>query len=283
MGTKFFIYDDGKTVSSSSVSDLKNLCQQAAPASDVITGAYDSNLTGANYGDRCILVVPGGAAMLMGWAIRASRWNVGELVNQQKFGYFGVCAGSYIACDSSYIFSSVDNKPVCFSTTDAANASLRLGSFATGYGPFYPSLSPELKINGHHKYDVHVVTTDSFSLPYQAYINGCAFADIREDMDIIARYSDLTSYTFNFKGAELPHSLTHPACCIRRRISDGMSGILLAGTHLETAVQDSQLLKCMEPTIQTSTYGQRFSLFSQHQAKMLDATMALVQETFSLK
>ena len=132
----FFIYN-GRGSSPESVKDLEVLCGSVQERSNIYCTDFLNSPDGLS--SSSIIVIPGGSAMTISFGIGRSRWDVTDMVKTKGYGYFGVCAGAYIATNEGYFYNHIKTPecPTVFLKTQG-ELSLNLGDYAITHGPFLP-------------------------------------------------------------------------------------------------------------------------------------------------
>jgi len=185
---------------------------------------------------------------------------VENYVNKQGFNYIGICAGAFIAGETSTMHSlnyiqrydeDLRRKAYDFFNDISIdfNTMNLLPSIST-YGPFFPyrNADPSYRYPGefHRPFEVNIEinenhTSTTLYLP-QLYAEGCTFTTTRGDAplptnQVMAHYKTYPtmSYCPGMPGRKQP-------TIIFREPNGNAGGVLLSGTHFETCVDSSQLL-----------------------------------------
>lgn len=268
----FYIYkSSNNNTSEDSTQDLRQLCEQVNVKSDVYLTDFLCNPD--QIPKHSVIVVPGGKALSIVNDIRNSRWSLNELTKKYNLGYFGICAGAYIAPVSINYCMDLEKPKVGLKSRDYSELSLGLTDLTESYGPF--SADNDGITSG--QWNVHLTTTDSKSFPCQLYISGCGFRKPKDpNVETVGYYTGQTSYTF--QDSETSEDFSEFSFALKFNSDSIPGGMLLSGTHMEAVVQDSQLLGHMKEQV---SQLRNFGLFQDAREEMLRNTLCLLNHTFN--
>lgn len=301
MTKKIFIYAD-KHTADLSLPDIKTLFS----TTDIFSSRADLYFFGNNTFNTDglvdpLLVIPGGLTFGMAKGVMAQmqmiRSNLGE-----KFDYLGICAGGMLATGSTDLFYTphkwhaykITQYPQYISPladcTDIPNgqpSNLNLFPDYQALGAFYPNFS-RFMVNTEKSFVPYRVTLDlagSNRKLNQLFISGPSFiqtdAQVEDKSEIIATYEG-RSHVFDYSrnGQKF---FDRPPAILAQRATDTHGARMIAGTHIETCVKNSNLLAACEKDNKYSVAlpSEDYEKLVAHQEETQAEVVALLRRTFN--
>ncbi|MBX3708289.1 MAG: hypothetical protein KIT56_04435 [Gammaproteobacteria bacterium] len=294
--TKVFIYN-AQGADQESVNDLKELfttSKKIFPHSpDVQENDFNFNLSGLS---NPTFVVPGGSSMWIGIAIKPVTDKI-KFDLDGNFNYVGICAGAFIGTENAYLshanhtlnLNSTFNEPSFLYTTQEIKTNLAIISDYEAAGAFYPNDShintPQKKM--YMPYRVNLSLQHSNQRLEQLYVAGPGFIPLakqssEQPSEVVATYADRESYTLNYNKTTTKTMDSLPAM-IRKKPQGKQGGIFLSGTHIETCVKGSKLLKFFETSTKdgASLSKTDYETLENEQDKARDIVESLLGKTLN--
>jgi glutamine amidotransferase-like uncharacterized protein len=267
MKENIFIYN-GAGAGTNSSYDLKELFIRHGAEIYTNADSFEVQFTDFNMNfdglspEAMTIVLPGGSVVAMGCNLFNHKTKIQSLFSANAKGVF-ICAGAYLATSNADLFNdsySVSFNDDTFNLPEYRRSTLEYYSepkmdlnldIVCDYkavGPFIPNDSYfplrttyNLTKPGVGKpYVVDVLFETDQAISKQTYLGGCGFepleALVENPCNVVARYHERSRYSFFYPRAEVKNIDAMPAI-IRK------PGVLLSGPHIETCVEDSQLLK----------------------------------------
>lgn len=260
-----FVYN-GEGAGLNSSYDLKELFIRYGiyESSDVSFTDFNSNFEGLSP-SKMTIVLPGGSAINMGNALLPNKTKIQDFFAQGCKGLF-VCSGAYLATDNADMF--LDN--YTRNTMQDTFNPLKYGRSTFGYymdpridlnlniihdykalGPFIPNdsycqigTSQKLEASIRKSYCTNLLLEQDQRPLKQMYMAGCGFESVESTTttpcEVVATYNDQNRYSFFYPSSNELKTIIKMPAIIRK------PGILLAGPHIETCVEDSRLLKLFQ-------------------------------------
>ncbi len=272
MTNSVFIYN-GHGASSHSSDDLKELFIRHGHEiynSRPDVSFYDSSFKfDGNKPDDMTLVFPGGSTGVMGSILFEYKDNIQKLFDvncntgKSCKGVF-VCAGAYLATNNADLFTdtyTMDAEadqfhPLQYDSSTFGyylNPKMDIIPDYKAFGPFIPNNSYVTYYRNNAAKSLHASVVKSYCVDLlmqasqkpvkQLYLSGCGFEHNPESKtntcEVVAIYHDQNRYSFFYHPGNTKTISNMPAI-IRK------PGVILSGTHIETCVEDSKLLKLMQ-------------------------------------
>jgi len=256
--TEVVLIYNGSGVGPKSRDDLKTLFEayNIYSSADVRVTNFSDNLEGLDP-KQTTIVLPGGAVYGMGCSLRDHKAKIKDFFDRGCNGVF-ICAGAYLATNNADIYRNVytqknahEFNPLPYEF-NIPEMNLNIISDYKAMGPFIPNdayhaLPPTVNLSYNIRKPYCVMLWDEgLGVPFnEIYAGGPGFkplsAQAEERYEVLATYCDRSSYSF-FQPKKPVETIRDMPAMIRAKDR----GLFLSATHIETCVEDSQLLKLMQ-------------------------------------
>lgn len=250
--TKVFIYN-GLGTSPYSTDDLKALLT----SDNIFSGHPDIQLCDFNFNAtglvKPVFVVPGGCSTsAIGRQLKPKLAAIEEILGK-NYHYLGICAGAFIGTSNADLFLTThkqDNNsaqlmpPMFLVNTKDTDAELNLISDFKAVGSFYPNDSYlRQPPKDYIAYRVNLNLSQSGNKLSQLYVAGPGFVPLKNnhDTEVVASYAERARYTFPYEDYEV--SVKQFPAIIRQLPTENQGGVFLSGTHIESCVKNSRMLR----------------------------------------
>lgn len=257
--TEYVLIYNGSGVGPKSRDDLKHLFEayKIYPSVDVRFTTFDHHFDGLSPKETTI-ILPGGTVFGMAASLFPKREKIKDFFKRGCNGVF-VCAGAYLATRQADIFhnqyhlqpdGNFKHLPYGFSLSSEDN--LNIVSDYQAMGPFIPhdayrAVPSEKRANPMLRKPYCVTLRNSLdnNIVSQMYAGGPDFKSVTEHASeryqVVYTYRDCSAYSFFRPNESSQDDVKSMPAMIRAK----EQGLFLSGTHFETCVENSQLLKLM--------------------------------------
>ncbi|MDF1685019.1 MAG: hypothetical protein P1U36_10250 [Legionellaceae bacterium] len=257
--TEYVLIYNGSGVGPKSRDDLKKLFEEynIYPSVDIRLTNFTENLDGLEP-EKTTIVLPGGTVFGMSWSLKHHKAKIHDFFERGCNGVF-ICAGAYLATNNADVYEDSYTRgdvgefnPLPYGVNFSEEMNLNIVSDYQAVGPFIPhdaysTTPPTVNLGANVRKPYSVTLFDhEFCAPFsEIYAGGPGFKPITEQAneryEVLATYHDRSSYSFFQRNKSVETIRDMPAMI---RAKD--RGLFLSATHIETCVEDSQLLKLMQ-------------------------------------